>query len=345
MRYIILLLLLMPGVTASLTINEIMPNPIGADNAPQPRGEWVELYNPTSEKIYLEDYYLTDLIEYHKLEILEEYIEPYQYLTIYRDEDGDFALNNNGDEVKLFHNKTLIDKMEYKKSEQSLSIAKTEQGWMIQTPSLNKENYPYDYTPQCDWELEIWLNETITLDPYFKVKINNVYGGKNNLTLTRTILNQKEIERLYENLTFSIITKTSYTYKPQLKPGPHRIQAAIESLNCNDTNMDNNKVETLVYIPETVNSLEIVNSLNTTGINYLNPTGNIVYESKGRKAKTYAVYAFCAIIIVLIVYWGIKDEIKKNHSTNHSRSSRCTKRTRRKNNATDNRKSKARQRS
>jgi len=339
MRYIILLLLLLPGVTASLTINEIMPNPAGADDAPQPKGEWVELYNPTSEKIYLQNYYLTDLIEHHKLEILEEYIEPYQYLTIYRDEDGDFALNNYGDEVKLFHNKTIIDQMEYKRSAQSLSIAKTEQGWMIQTPSPNKENYPYDYTPQCDWELSIWLNETITLNPYFKVKINNVYGGKNNLTLTRIILNQQEIERSYENLTFSIITKTSYTYKPRLKPGPHRIQATIESLNCNDTNLENNIIETLVYIPE------IVNSLNTTDINYLNPTGNIVYESKGRKSKTYVIYAFCAIITVLIVYWGIKDEINKNRSTNHSRSSRRTKRTRRKNNTRSIRKPKARQKS
>ncbi len=318
MKYLIFLLFIIPIASASLEINEILANPAGSDDAAMPYGEWVELYNSGNETISLKNYYLTDAIESHKLVIFEKEISPHQYIVIYRDEDNDFTLNNNGDEVKLYSNETLIDVVSYTKSRQGLSLAKTSEGWVIQTPTPLKENFPYDYTPQCDWEVDIWLNETITTNPYFKIKVYNNFGGKNNLSLERTIWNEKELVRSYENLSFSVSSTKSYTYRPQLPFGPHRILAKLTSLGCNDTNLENNQKELLIYVP---------NNLNTNGINYINGSNTIIYQSKGQNIKNYVFYSFCGLILIYGI-WGLRNEFKKNYSKDNYRSFRCAKRAR-----------------
>lgn len=98
-------------------INEFMPDPPGSDQ----EGEWIELYNPSSESINLEGWFLTDSAEDHILQITENntntgstIIPSEGFLVVYRNNDNDFSLNNNGDTVKLFDSESrLVDSYSY----------------------------------------------------------------------------------------------------------------------------------------------------------------------------------------------------------------------------------------
>ncbi|MCG2686258.1 signal peptidase I, partial [Candidatus Parcubacteria bacterium] len=106
----------------SVVLNEFLPNPSGDDNAPRDNGEWVELYNNSSEEEFdLGGWYLYDSDDDHELEITSTNSASYDengvliddtattipakgFLLVYRNGDGDFALNNtSGDSVRLYN--------------------------------------------------------------------------------------------------------------------------------------------------------------------------------------------------------------------------------------------------
>jgi len=106
----------------SVVLNEFLPDPIGDDNAPRDGGEWVELFNNSSEEEFdLAGWYVYDSDDGHELEITSTNsasydengdliddtattIAPKGFLVVYRNGDGDFALNNDGgDEVRLYN--------------------------------------------------------------------------------------------------------------------------------------------------------------------------------------------------------------------------------------------------
>jgi len=103
-----------------LLIYEVSPYPY-----PNTHMEYICIYNPQSEKIDLKGYYLTDFegnlelkgkIEGNsKIYIAENATAFYNFMGFYPDftysqlKKGDFALANNGDEVSLFKNGSLLD--------------------------------------------------------------------------------------------------------------------------------------------------------------------------------------------------------------------------------------------
>ena len=103
-----------------LLIYEVSPYPY-----PNTHMEYICIYNPQSEKIDLKGYYLTDFegnlelkgkIEGNsKIYIAENASSFYTFMGFYPDftysqlKKGDFALANNGDEVSLFKNGSLVD--------------------------------------------------------------------------------------------------------------------------------------------------------------------------------------------------------------------------------------------
>jgi len=105
-----------------IVLNEFMANPTGYDNALMPGGEWVELYNKGNWPINLTGWYLTDSGATHILNITvansstgTTIMPAHGYLVVYRNGDGDFELNNSGnDSVKLYSPAAvLVDSYDY----------------------------------------------------------------------------------------------------------------------------------------------------------------------------------------------------------------------------------------
>jgi len=115
-----------------IIINEIYANPVGAEDAAMPNGEWVELYNKGDWPIDISGWHLYDAIDSHDLPITTANVSggltlvPAKgYIVVYRNGDSDFSLNNSGTEtVRLFNgllgvgnlinSRTYIDTIESK---------------------------------------------------------------------------------------------------------------------------------------------------------------------------------------------------------------------------------------
>ncbi|MBS3117619.1 lamin tail domain-containing protein [Candidatus Woesearchaeota archaeon] len=129
---------------SSLIISEFLANPEGADNAPAPDGEWVELYNDGPVPINLLGVVLKDSFDTHQLIISDVHvhgsliISPFSYLVIYRNGDGDFSLNNDGlENVRLFDpNGNLLDDVSYGDTLEGSSWTFIGNGWVQASPSL-----------------------------------------------------------------------------------------------------------------------------------------------------------------------------------------------------------------
>ncbi|MFH1561330.1 MAG: lamin tail domain-containing protein [Patescibacteria group bacterium] len=106
-------LLILPDIV----INAFSANPAGDDDDPMPDGEWVELYNNSDHDIDVAGWYLYDADDTHELLISagnsdnngdwldggETVVPTGSSLRVYRDGDGDFSLNNNGDLIRLYN--------------------------------------------------------------------------------------------------------------------------------------------------------------------------------------------------------------------------------------------------
>ncbi|MFA6388938.1 MAG: lamin tail domain-containing protein, partial [Patescibacteria group bacterium] len=105
----------------AVIINEILPNPSGDES----QEEFIELYNTSSSTVDLTDWQLTDATDNGYT--LAGSIGAKQYLVVYRAE-SDIALNNSGDQVRLFHpNGNLTDNIEY------VDSAKDDTGYALTT--------------------------------------------------------------------------------------------------------------------------------------------------------------------------------------------------------------------
>ncbi|MCL5090755.1 MAG: lamin tail domain-containing protein, partial [Patescibacteria group bacterium] len=104
------------GPWSDVVINEFLPNPRGADDAPMPDGEWIELYNRGDHAIDLSNWFLTNSQSSHKLLISTANIthsnpgsvglniSPGEFLVVYRNGSSNFSLNDSflGDIVTLY---------------------------------------------------------------------------------------------------------------------------------------------------------------------------------------------------------------------------------------------------
>ncbi len=129
-----------------IIINEILPNPKGSDTAAPPGGEWIELYNQSSQKINLAGWKLDDLISSGSKSYTidsEIFIEPNGYLVFYYGQTK-ICLNNNGDEANLINPQgKIISACSYQeKSTEQTSLARGKDGqwyWSVE-PTSGKEN-------------------------------------------------------------------------------------------------------------------------------------------------------------------------------------------------------------
>lgn len=125
--------------TASIVINEIIPNPVGTDL----ENEWIELYNSGGAKVNLLNWQIDDGEGGSKPYYFNESIwfESGEYMVISREESG-IALNNTADMVRLINgNNDTVDETKYKGSYEGESYAKGENDkWYWTTMPTPDEN-------------------------------------------------------------------------------------------------------------------------------------------------------------------------------------------------------------
>ncbi|MFA4833968.1 MAG: lamin tail domain-containing protein [Patescibacteria group bacterium] len=119
---------------ASVIINEILPDPEGADA----EGEWIELKNTGSGKVNLLNWQLDDGeagSSPYKISS-DLWLEPGNFYLAERSESG-LALNNSNESVRLFNNSgKLADEISYEKSYSGESYAQAETGKWFWTTAL-----------------------------------------------------------------------------------------------------------------------------------------------------------------------------------------------------------------
>lgn len=122
--------------SGAVVINEIMPNPVGSDEA----GEWIELKNNSAQDVNLQGYVIDDGnggSSPFKFE--EEYILKAHDFGLLERSETDIALNNNADEVRLLDSQgQLVDQTNYTQASEGGAWARTNDGkwgWtMVPTP-------------------------------------------------------------------------------------------------------------------------------------------------------------------------------------------------------------------
>ncbi|MCG2719056.1 MAG: lamin tail domain-containing protein [Nanoarchaeota archaeon] len=283
-KIILLILLIIPIAKAEIIITEIMANPI----ADETLNEWIELYNNGTEEIDVNEWVIgddqdNDTIEgglYNK----EGTIIPPQGYAIITDEttrvynnfevspnttrlyvdDGSIGngLRNNGEEIWLYNDQyTLIDEMTYEETKDGESYSLNNNTWQISEPTPGYSNIA---KIGCDWEVKILTNNTFIEEPEFKIRIEKIYGEKNNLTLNRRIKNIFG-DTIKEYQTIEIedaLNYRTYSYSPNIKANNiYIIESEINS-SC-DINPENDKMQETIFVqsekPEEESEIEITN--------------------------------------------------------------------------------------
>lgn len=141
--------------TSDIVINEFLINPIGADDALLPGGEWVELYNnSTSDSYDLTGWSIGAYTSSYKLHLTTTntvssdsstsglVIGPQEFFVIYRNGNGSFYLRNTADDgIRLFDvSDVVVDEYIYTSSQviENKSIARYPDGsatWFDPIPS------------------------------------------------------------------------------------------------------------------------------------------------------------------------------------------------------------------
>ncbi len=244
-----------------LQISELLPNPMGDDDAEKPFGEWIEIYNSGAYPINLDSLYFKDSSD-GKLYISETtafesnpVIEPDEHKIIFRNGDSDFSLNNNVYEsITLYvkgndDSENRIDSMSYSSSTELMSWSLVDEEWQETLPTPNEEN---EFLPYCNWDISIEIEESIMQedDLDFTVTIQREYGNSAEVTVKGKIIeyNGNIIEEYFPWTNASITTTNSKDYSPNLNEGIYELFFWIEDIDCNDYEEENNYISKLIAI-------------------------------------------------------------------------------------------------
>ena len=247
---------------SQIRINEIMPDPLGADDDDKPLGEWVELYNPSSSPMDLKGLVLFDRYDSHELHISDTttisgtVIPAGGYLVVYRNGDSDFELNNRDfEEVRFYdgypvNSSNLIDLMSYSGSTEGMSWSRIGESWYKSTATPGRENIRVD---GCDWEVKVLPRDSILNSGQslvWDVVVERNYGEAGNLTVEGQVEDVfGRVVKTYKPWTDEIITTTrTKTYTPNLPEDIYKIFFEIKNVDCQDNDLSNNVDFDLVVI-------------------------------------------------------------------------------------------------
>ena len=256
-------------ISNAIVINEIMADPI----ADETLNEWVELYNDENKDVNASGWIIGDDKDNDTIEgglynnegtiipafgyaiITDDATRVYNNFNVSNDairlyvndsSIGNGLGNDGGDNISLYdNNNNLRDKKTYNKTTEDLS-------WSYINNSLFKSNPTPGFANDdslasgCDYAVEFILAKTVfdnSSEFSFKIRASKVSGSSTNFTSRAKIedLNGKLI-REYEPFTNESITKqrTSTEFTPNLEEGKSYFMDSNVTVQCNDTNKNNN---------------------------------------------------------------------------------------------------------
>lgn len=137
---------------SAIVLNEILPDPVGNDDADKPGGEWVELYNNSDATVVVENWRLTDagghsvVITAARTNTGGTSIAGHGFLVIYTGTSA-LTLNNGGDTINLYSGAidplNLVDSHTYSAVAENKSVARIPDGtgpWIDPIPTPGGPN-------------------------------------------------------------------------------------------------------------------------------------------------------------------------------------------------------------
>jgi len=255
-------------ISDGIIINEIMADPV----ADETLNEWVELYNDGNAAINVSSWIIGDNNDNDTIEgglynnegtiipafgyaiITDDATRVYNNFNVSSDavrlyvDDASIGngLGNDGETIYIYdNNNNLRDKKAYNETTEDLS-------WAYINNSLFKSNPTPGFAnderllSSCDYAVELILAKTVfdnSSEFSFKIRASKISGSSTNFTSRAKIedLNGKLITE-YEPFTNESITKqrTSTEYTPNLDEGKSYFMDSNVTVQCNDTNKNNN---------------------------------------------------------------------------------------------------------
>lgn len=281
-RILLFILLLVPIARAEIMITEIMSNPLADEDL----NEWIEIYNNSTEEIDIKGWSIGDDKDNDTIEgglynkegtiippqtyaiITDQTTRVYNNFNISQgtiglyvdDETIGNGLRNDGETVWLYNpNGETVHEITYEKTQEGQTYSLNND---ILSESEPTPGYGNIIRTGCDWKIEIITNQTFIEEPEFKIRIEKIFGEKNNLTLNRRIKDTSgETIKEYEPLEVEdALNYRTFDYSPNLKTGwAYTIEAEINS-EC-DTNPENDRAEETIFVqaekPKEESELEI----------------------------------------------------------------------------------------
>ncbi len=258
-------------ISNGMIINEIMADTIADESL----NEWVELYNDQNVSVNVSNWIIGDDSDNDTIEgglynkegtiieafgyaiITDEATRVYNNfnvssdaVSLYIDDSsiGGYGLSNNGETIYLYDNdENLIDEKIYNATTEDLSWTFVNTTLFKSNPTPGFANDESIITEQgCDYAVDFIIAKTIfdnSSDFSFKIRTSKISGSSTNFTSRAKIedLNGKLIKE-YKPFTNQSITKqrTSTTYTPNLEEEKSYFMDSNITVQCNDTNIENN---------------------------------------------------------------------------------------------------------
>lgn len=248
-----------------------MANPV----ADETLNEWIEIYNNGSVEINVSNWIIGDNDNNDTLEgglynkegtlipakgyaiITDDSTRVYnnfnvsdKAIKLYVDDASiGNGLSNDGESIYLYDNNGLIvDTVTYNKTKEDLSWSLINGSFFLSeyTPGYNNNGTFIVETDECDFQVEFILATSVfdnSSDFNFKIRASKIKGTKTNLTGRASIKDLfGTLIREYKPWTNKSITRqrTSSELTPNLEEGKSFELNANITMQCNDTNLNNN---------------------------------------------------------------------------------------------------------
>lgn len=131
-----------------IILNELIPNPVGDDDAAMPGGEWIELYNTGDWSIDVSGWKLVDddsdeIVISGTNTTAGTIVPSHGYLVVYRNGDTQFNLDNDNDSISLVEGSSTIDNFTYlgvSGNQSRARVPNASSTWIQTTPTKGGAN-------------------------------------------------------------------------------------------------------------------------------------------------------------------------------------------------------------
>ena len=212
------------GLKLNIKITEILPDPVGDDNAVLPDGEWIELHNEESSEIDLSGFYIEDEFG-RKLYISGTNVQETtkvkedSYLVVYAN-GFTGLLNNEGFERVILHNKDDIplDSLSYGSTKEGVSWSLVDKKWFQTQPTPGIENPKNEDDVDLDSRIDIaniylGIDDKAKWGDSIRVKVNIYKGSTSKNSVQAWIFKDNkpvskrtsfDVHKKFETQTFTI---------------------------------------------------------------------------------------------------------------------------------------------